>query len=205
MFPGENEGEYEPIKIRRKEKPANGATTNGTNGEEPEWEEDRISEEGAIWPIQNGTIVDWQCFYALLEHVHNTVNPPFHTPILLIGEPVWTHKEYEKVAQFIFEKFKTPAFFPVVKFHNRMHLSPRPTLSISFCEGWTAKSLMPAGISPGPAVSPDGRDCGLGMGALMDESTVQSRVRLMAMVLSSAALNSLDFVMNCRPVTARSW
>ncbi|KAF7191981.1 SWI/SNF and RSC complexes subunit arp9 [Pseudocercospora fuligena] len=109
MFPGENEGEYEPIKIRRKEKPANGATTSGTNGEEPEWEEDRISEEGAIWPIQNGTIVDWQCFYALLEHVHNTVNPPFHTPILLIGEPVWTHKEYEKVAQFIFEKFKTPA------------------------------------------------------------------------------------------------
>ncbi|KAI7293672.1 hypothetical protein KC315_g19280, partial [Hortaea werneckii] len=62
MFPAENPGEFEPVKIRRKEKPAvNGAA----NEEQPkpqedaenEWEEDHISEEGAIWPIRNGRIV----------------------------------------------------------------------------------------------------------------------------------------------------
>lgn len=39
----------------------------------------------------------------------------------------------------------------------------------------------------------------------MDERTVQSRVREMAMVLSSAALKSLDFVGKCRRVMGRSW
>jgi actin-related protein 9 len=110
MFPAQQAGEYEPVKIRKKDKKANQPHEPATNGdEEPEWEEDRISEEGAIWPIQSGSITDWPCFYALMEHVYNTVNPPFHTPILLISQPVWTHKEYEKVAQFFFEKFKTPA------------------------------------------------------------------------------------------------
>ncbi|KAF2167178.1 hypothetical protein M409DRAFT_22607 [Zasmidium cellare ATCC 36951] len=113
MFLGEQSGEYEPVKIRKKEKKAKpeteGAATNGDHStEEPEWEEDRISEDGAVWPIRKGSIVDWPCFYALMEHVCNTVNPPFHTPILLISEPSWTHKEYEKVAQFFFEKFKVP-------------------------------------------------------------------------------------------------
>lgn len=113
MFSAPEEGAYEPIKIRRRERPAQeGAASNGNHAagsEDADWEEDRISEDGAIWPIQNGSIVDWPCFYALMEHVYNTVNPPFHTPILLISEPVWTHKEYEKVAQFFFEKFKVPA------------------------------------------------------------------------------------------------
>ncbi|KAK4542619.1 hypothetical protein LTR36_006667 [Oleoguttula mirabilis] len=121
MFQAEQEGEYEPVKIRRKEKPASAPTApvNGiTDGEqpkpetngEPEWEEDRISEDGAIWPIREGKIVDWQCFYALMTHVYNTVNPPFHTPIILIAEPVWTTKEHERVTQFFFQKFKVPAF-----------------------------------------------------------------------------------------------
>ncbi|KAK4619582.1 SWI/SNF and RSC complexes subunit arp9 [Fulvia fulva] len=114
MFPAEEAGHYEPVKVRRKEKPVksteDGAATNGdASHDEAEWEEDRVSEEGAIWPIQRGSIVDWRCFYALMEHVYNTINPPFHTPILILSEPVWTHKEYEKVAQFFFEKFKTPA------------------------------------------------------------------------------------------------
>ena len=43
------------------------------------------------------------------------------------------------------------------------------------------------------------------MGALMEERTVQSRVREMAIALSSAALKSFDFVGKCRRVTARSW
>ena len=118
MFTGEGVGEFEAVKIRRKEKPqqAQHVAQNGiSNGEEhhdeePEWEEDRVSEEGAIWPIRDGRIVDWPCFYALMGHVYNTVNPPFHTPILLISEPVWTLKEHEKVTQFFFEKFKVPAF-----------------------------------------------------------------------------------------------
>ncbi|KAK5132183.1 hypothetical protein LTR08_009306 [Meristemomyces frigidus] len=121
MFRGEKDGEYEPVKIRRKEQsapaptaPVAGVATDaqpkpGPNGE-AEWEEDRVSEDGAIWPIREGRIVDWQCFYALMTHVYNTVNPPFHTPILLIAEPVWTTKEHERVTQFFFEKFKVPGF-----------------------------------------------------------------------------------------------
>lgn len=43
------------------------------------------------------------------------------------------------------------------------------------------------------------------MGALMEESIVQSRVREMETVASSAALNNFDLVGNCRLVMARSW
>ncbi|QIW95181.1 hypothetical protein AMS68_000699 [Peltaster fructicola] len=121
MFAAEKAGEYEPIKIRKKlQAPApaqpqtNGDATNGeqpeAKAEEPEWEEDRLSEEGAIWPIQGGRIVDWPCFYALMDHVYKTINPSFHTPILLIAQPIWTAKDHEHVTQFFFERFKTPAF-----------------------------------------------------------------------------------------------
>lgn len=122
MFPAEKEGEFEPYKIRRRQdKPAQnlaeqdgddqGEAKPATDGEdEIVWEEDRISEEGAIWPIQDGKITDWPCFFALITHVYNTLNPPFHTAILLITQPAWTPREHEKLAQFFFEKFKTPAF-----------------------------------------------------------------------------------------------
>jgi actin-related protein 9 len=122
MFPAQEAGHYEPVRYRRKEKKAQPAVQNEssaapTNGElkkegeeeEEEWEEDPTNEEGAIWPIQKGSIVDWPCFYALIEHVYQSTQPLWHTPILIISDPVWTHKECEKVAQFIFEKFKTPA------------------------------------------------------------------------------------------------
>ncbi|KAH7088435.1 hypothetical protein FB567DRAFT_569305 [Paraphoma chrysanthemicola] len=123
MFPAEKAGEFEPYKIRRKNEKA--AQSNGeakdeapeaekpaADGEEDEvlWEEDRISEEGAVWPIQEGRIVDWPCFFALITHVYNTLNPPFHTAILLITQPSWTPREHERLTQFFFEKFKTPAF-----------------------------------------------------------------------------------------------
>lgn len=129
MFPAEKKGEYEPIKIRRKQKSTTAAPTpapqqNGdtigteqteekphdAEEEDTEWEEDRISEDGAIWPIKNGRIVDWPCFYALMDHVHKTVGPPFHTPVLLIAQPVWSAKDQENVTQFFFERFQTPAF-----------------------------------------------------------------------------------------------
>ncbi|KZM21995.1 Feruloyl esterase [Ascochyta rabiei] len=122
MFPAEKEGEFEPYKIRRRQdKPAEKPTEQNVDaqneakpategGDEIVWEEDRISEEGAVWPIQDGKILDWPCFFALISHVYNTLNPPFHTAILLVTQPAWTPREHEKLAQFFFEKFKTPAF-----------------------------------------------------------------------------------------------
>lgn len=121
MFPAEKEGEWEPYKVRRRhDKPADPAQASNGNGAadgaEPQaddeiiYEEDRVSEEGAVWPIKEGRIVNWSCFFALITHVYNSLNPPFHTPILLIAQPVWTPKEHEKLTQFFFEKFKTPAF-----------------------------------------------------------------------------------------------
>ncbi|OKL62103.1 hypothetical protein UA08_02142 [Talaromyces atroroseus] len=73
-------------------------------------EEDIISDEGAVYPIRNGHIVDWPCFLSLLEHVYNTLSPPFHTPILILSEPAWTARDREILTQFVFEKFKPPAF-----------------------------------------------------------------------------------------------
>lgn len=122
MFAAEKEGEWEPFKVRRRQnnRPADapGAAPTTTaaetaingDGEGPEFEEDRITEDGAVWPIQEGRIVNWSCFFALITHVYNALNPPFHTPILLIAQPAWTPKEHEKLTQFFFEKFKTPAF-----------------------------------------------------------------------------------------------
>ncbi|KAF2730822.1 hypothetical protein EJ04DRAFT_499833 [Polyplosphaeria fusca] len=123
MFPAEKAGEWEPYKVRRRsdlpekaaqtESVANGDGEKKTiNGDEDEvvYEEDRVSEEGAVWPIQEGRIANWSCFFALITHVYNTLNPPFHTPILLIAQPSWTPREHEKLTQFFFEKFKTPAF-----------------------------------------------------------------------------------------------
>lgn len=104
MFPAEKPGEFEPNKVRRKDAaPADGDS-------EPEYEEDVLSEQGAVWPIQQGRIVDWDCFFALVDHVYRNINPPFHTAVLLIAQPTWTPKEHEKIAQFIFEKLKPPAF-----------------------------------------------------------------------------------------------
>jgi actin-related protein 9 len=128
MFPAEKEGEWEPYKVRRRldvapkaEKPPASEeeaqelnemkkTLGETEEDEVLYEEDHVTEEGAVWPIQEGRIVNWSCFFALITHVYNTLNPPFHTPILLIGQPAWTPREHEKLTQFFFEKFKTPAF-----------------------------------------------------------------------------------------------
>lgn len=86
---------------------------NGT-AEDPDeeilFEEDPTSEEGAVYPIRDGRIVEWSCFFALLTHIYNTLSPPFHTPILVIAQPAWTAQDHESLTQFFFEKFKTPAF-----------------------------------------------------------------------------------------------
>lgn len=112
MFPSETPGQFEPYKVRRKAKrfsQTNGASA-AHDSHEADFEEDPLSDEGAVWPIENGRITNWACFFALMHHVHNLMNPPFHTPILLVAQPCWTPKDHERLTQFFFEQFKTPGF-----------------------------------------------------------------------------------------------
>lgn len=74
-----------------------------------EYEEDRESDEGAVYPLKQGKIVNMPAFLAFLQHVHNTLSPTLHTPILLVYQPSWRASDIEDVVTFIFEKFKTPA------------------------------------------------------------------------------------------------
>lgn len=116
------------MKVRER-KPPKLSTSNGVSGNsdgdvtmgdghaaaEPQeedilYEEDPSSEEGAVYPLKDGRVVNWSCFFALLTHIYNTLSPPFHTPILVISQPAWTAQDHESLTQFFFEKFKTPAF-----------------------------------------------------------------------------------------------
>lgn len=106
------DGTEKPESIENTEKPT-GETAEGaekTETQETFYEEDVTSDEGAVYPIKDGRIVDWPCFFALLTHIYNALSPPFHTPILLIAQPVWSTRDREAITQFVFEKFKTPAF-----------------------------------------------------------------------------------------------
>ena len=87
-----------------------GDTKMETERQDVEFEEDAEPDEGAVYPLEEGRVVNWPCFLALLTHVHKTLGPPFHTPILLITQPAWTAKDKEMIAQFCFEKFRTPGF-----------------------------------------------------------------------------------------------
>ncbi len=130
MFATPTKGEWEPHKIRERRvsrqavKETTGDAGNGptksedaggrTNGDAEEgaveYEEDTETDEGAVYPIKRGRVRNWSCFLALLTHIHNTLSPPFHTPILLITQPAWTSQDKEMATQFCFEKFRTPAF-----------------------------------------------------------------------------------------------
>ena len=129
MFPAEKPGEWEPLFVREKrvkktlveateKKEGQDVSMGGTeesktvshDTEEVVYEEDPTTDEGAVYPLSEGKVTDWSCFFALLTHVYNTLSPPFHTPILMIAQPAWTQQDHEILTQFFFEKFKTPAF-----------------------------------------------------------------------------------------------
>ncbi|KAJ6786730.1 hypothetical protein PWT90_01986 [Aphanocladium album] len=78
--------------------------------EEEEWVEDVDSDEGAVYPIRAGHIVDMDAFLALLDHVHSLLTTTYHnTPIMLMASPQWTRPDAEAIARYIFEKTRTPA------------------------------------------------------------------------------------------------
>jgi actin-related protein 9 len=74
------------------------------------YEEVPTSDEGAVYPLINGRVENWPCFFALLTHIFNTLSPPFHTPVLVISQPCWSARDHELLTQFFFETFKIPAF-----------------------------------------------------------------------------------------------
>jgi actin-related protein 9 len=114
MFQAETPGSYEPFKYSER-KLQNGADSEGKEGEDDvqanaEYTLDHFTEEGAVWPIVEGRIVNWNCFRALMTHVHRSMSPHLHSPILLVAQPCWTARDLEKITQFFFETFKPPGF-----------------------------------------------------------------------------------------------
>ncbi|KAI6785104.1 uncharacterized protein J7T54_006746 [Emericellopsis cladophorae] len=78
--------------------------------ETEEWVEDVDSDEGATYPLQAGRIVNMEAFLAFLDHVHSMLTTTYHnTPIMLMASPQWTRPDCEAIAQYIFEKTRTPA------------------------------------------------------------------------------------------------
>jgi actin-related protein 9 len=108
MFPGESVDKWEPFKVRPKESSL--ATENGDAEKEPEFYEDQDTEAGAVWPLKEGRIVNWSCFFGLIEYIYNRLGPGFHTPFFLVGQPCWTVKDHQRITQYVFEKFRPPAF-----------------------------------------------------------------------------------------------
>ncbi|RDW64076.1 putative SWI and RSC complex subunit arp9 [Coleophoma crateriformis] len=120
MFQAPDGKTFEPYKIRsiKKEKAQDADTEMGgtADGESKEVEEEEElieypeDEEGAIWPLKEGRIENMPAFFAFLQFIHGQFSPGLHTPVMLIAQPAWTAKDHEDLTQFIFEKFRTPAF-----------------------------------------------------------------------------------------------
>lgn len=57
-----------------------------------------------------GRIVNMDAFLAFLDHVHGLLTTTYHnTPIMLMASPQWTRPDCEAIAQYIFERTRTPA------------------------------------------------------------------------------------------------
>ena len=77
---------------------------------EDTYEADPDDEDGAVWPIVNGRIVDWHAFFALLDHVRTALNPHLHSPLVIQAGAAWGTKELEAITQFVFEKWSVPVY-----------------------------------------------------------------------------------------------
>lgn len=78
--------------------------------DEVEYEDDPFSEEGAVYPIVEGRIENWPCFFALLSHIWKTMGPHFVSPLLVISQPCWTARDKEMITQYFFQDHRIPAF-----------------------------------------------------------------------------------------------
>ncbi|KAK5439296.1 Actin-like protein arp9 [Exophiala xenobiotica] len=74
------------------------------------FEDDPWNTEGAVYPLQEGRIDNWPCFFALLSHIYNMISPPFHMPVLFVSQPCWSARDNELITQYVFENWKIPAF-----------------------------------------------------------------------------------------------
>jgi actin-related protein 9 len=72
-------------------------------------EEDPLSDEGAVWPIVQGRIVNKQCFAALLTHVFQSCNPNFNSPVMIVAQPAWSIADYEFITRLVFQQWTSPA------------------------------------------------------------------------------------------------
>ncbi|KAM5348067.1 hypothetical protein ACJ41O_007891 [Fusarium nematophilum] len=85
-------------------------TTLVNGAEEEEWVEDVDQDEGAVYPIEAGRIVNMTALLAFLDYVHGLLTTTYHnTPIMLMASPQWTRPDCETIARYIFENTRTPA------------------------------------------------------------------------------------------------
>ncbi|OAA56677.1 chromatin remodeling complex subunit [Niveomyces insectorum RCEF 264] len=130
MFRDEETGDWRPYRTWKRKKTgsaaaAMAATTTTSDGadngsaddaakdaDSEEWEyvEDPDSDEGAVYPMDAGYIVNMEAFLAFLEHVHGLLTTTYHnTPIVLMTSPQWSRPDCEAIALYVFEKTRTPA------------------------------------------------------------------------------------------------
>ena len=128
MFPTGKGDQWEPYKIkeravvkkvRKHTENKDGEDTAMTGTSEVEYEEvtkmepyeDRESDEGAVWPIVKGKIVNWPAFCAFINHVYNFIMPTLKSPIVMSLEPLIQDDRMVDLCLFLFEKFKVPAIY----------------------------------------------------------------------------------------------
>ena len=126
MFPTENRNEWEPHKIVERvvtrKVPKQGTLKDGEDAAmdgaaeveyeeitEKEYIEDRESDEGAVWPIVAGRIVNWSAFCGLITHIYNSISPTLKSPIIMVIDAGIQVGLLGDICQFLFEKFKVPA------------------------------------------------------------------------------------------------
>ncbi|PKS08914.1 hypothetical protein jhhlp_003527, partial [Lomentospora prolificans] len=122
MFKDPEDGGWRPYHTFKRKKPgfvkkvSEGAQQNGEakaaeeDEDEWEWVEDQDSDEGAVYPMQAGRIVNMPAFLAFLDHIHSMLTTTYHnTPIVLMASPQWTRDCIEEITRYIFEKTKTPS------------------------------------------------------------------------------------------------